>query len=134
LLLFTSQYVVLLVVPVPVVETAVELTVMGHTAHTGPVTAGAARASEAERRTRKAESIVRIGLVVLEAGVRGCCTFPFPQEPFYTCSRTEFGWWNVVCGVPNTTRCTGSSASEESVDIVPDGVGRARDENVCLTL
>jgi hypothetical protein len=68
LLLFTSQYVVLLVVPVPVVETAVELTVMGHTAHTGLVAAGAARASEAERRTRKAESIVRVGVVVIEVG------------------------------------------------------------------
>jgi hypothetical protein len=110
LLLFTSQYVVLLVVPVPAVETAVELTVMGHTAHTGPVAAGAARASEAERRTRKAGSIVRIGVVVVRAGSARLLCLSHSASTFLACSRTELGCWNVVCGVPNTTRCTGSYA------------------------
>jgi hypothetical protein len=63
LLLLTSQYVVLLAVPVPVVETAVELSVMGHTAHTGLVV-GAARASEAEKRSAR---------VVRMVSVRGVC-------------------------------------------------------------
>jgi uncharacterized membrane protein len=62
LLLLTSQYVVLLAVLVPV-ATAVELTVMGHTAHTGLVV-GAARASEAEKRRAR---------VVRMVSVRGAC-------------------------------------------------------------